>query len=154
MHVKLLERPSRNNCLVVQQIIDIVTELTEDWFTKDVPEWIENDLLFQDVICLEYGDQIRSFIIFTSIEGVLNITLMGTKPVYRNQGYGSKMMEMLFEYANDRGFRKIELLTVPPEKKSSYHSTVAFYSKHGFVRGKEYPELWDTGAVKFTKIFE
>ena len=154
MHIKLLERPSRNNSLVVKQIIDIARELTEDWFTEDVPEWIENDLLFQDVICLEAGDQIRSFIIFSSIEGVLNITLMGTEPAYRNHGYGSKMMEVLFEYAKTRGFRKIELLTVPPEKRSSYHSTVAFYSKHGFVRVKEYPELWDTGAAKFTKFLE
>ena len=151
MQITLYERPARNNAFVVKQITDIASKLTEDWFTDDVPEWIANDLLFQDVLCVEEGNMVIAFIMFTSIEGVLNITLMGTEPVCRNQSYGSKLMEYFVEYARVRGFRKVELLTVPPERKSSYQSTLTFYGKHGFVRVKEYPDVWDTGAVKLAK---
>ena len=154
MLITLYERPGRNNSVVVQQITDIASKLTEGWFTEDVPGWLANDLLFQDVICAEEGNMVIAFIMFTSIEGVLNITLMGTEPTCRNQSYGSRLMEYFVEYAKVRGFRNIELLTVPPERRSSFRSTLAFYAKHGFVRVKEYPDVWDTGALKLAKTLQ
>ncbi|MDF2648514.1 MAG: hypothetical protein K0Q73_4319 [Paenibacillus sp.] len=64
----------------------MVLLLTGDWFTDNVPENTSRDLLFQDMICLQLEGRIKSYIIFTSLEGRIYITLMGTHPEYRDQG--------------------------------------------------------------------
>jgi GNAT superfamily N-acetyltransferase len=81
----------------------------------------------------------------------MNITLMGTNPRYRGMGYGSRLIEYLFDHARQLRFCTVEVFTVPPGKKPAYHSTVAFYQKHGFVIEKEYQELWECGAVRLIK---
>jgi len=110
--------------------------------------------MFHDVICLEGDNKVVSYIMFTSLDGIINILYMGTNPDYRGKGYGSMLMEYLFDYGKKLGFTEFEALTVPPESKPSYKATVEFYQRHGFVVEKYYTELWQSGALKLVKRLE
>ncbi len=146
--IKLYKRPGRK---IINHIADIASLLTENWFTPNVPENIRMDLMFQDALCLKKQEEILSFIVFTSLDGSINISLMGTHPDFRNQGFGSVLIEYLFEYVKGLGFGQVTAFTVPPDRKPSYASTVAFYKKHGFRFKKRYNELWESGALEFVK---
>lgn len=133
-------------------MVAIVRQLTGDWFEEDVQEYLPRDLMYQDALCLEVDAKIASFIVFTSFDGSILITLMGTDPTIRGGGYGSKLMEALFDHSRKLGFRDVFLWTVPPSVEPRRAATVGFYQKHGFVIEKEYKELWDHGALQLRKI--
>lgn len=88
---------------------------------------------------------------FTGMDGSLLMTLLGTRPCFRGQGYGSQLMEALFDHARSLGFADVTLLTVPPSVDPRRVATIGFYQKHGFEIEKEYKELWDTGALQLRK---
>lgn len=149
--ISLYRRPGGDAPLVVDQIVAIARELTGEWFAPDVPEALPSDLKFHDALCLEFGRRVASFITFTSMDGSLLITLMGTDPSVRGQGHGSRLMRALFDHARELGFADIVVQTVPPSAKPGYAATVRFYQEHGFVIEKEYKELWETGALELRK---
>lgn len=146
------QRPCPSNQAVVEQLVRITHDLTGDWFTDDVPEYLPRDLMYQDALCLEVDGTIASFIVFTSFDGSILVTLMGTDPGARGKGYGSKVMEALFDHARGLGFRDVFLWTVPPSVDQRRTATLGFYQKHGFVIEKEYKELWQNGALQLRKM--
>ncbi|QNU66218.1 GNAT family N-acetyltransferase [Ruminiclostridium herbifermentans] len=107
--IKHYKRPKQE---LVKQIVDTAKCLTTEWFTPDVLDEIKRDLLFHDVICIDVRGEVLSFLIFTSWEGAIQITLMGTKLDYRGKGLGSKLIEYLFVYVKKLGFNRVSLLTV------------------------------------------
>lgn len=149
--IKLYERPARFSNPIVQNVNQIISSLTGVWFTEDVAEDTFKDLVFQDLLCAEIDGQVTSFLIFTSAEGSISITLMGTDPSHHRKGYGSSLLLYLFEHVKKMGFNKIIALTVPPRSKPAYQQTVAFYERHGFSIEKEYTELWQSGAIQLVK---
>lgn len=68
-------------------------------------------------LCLEIDGRIASFIAFTSSEGSIFISLMGTHSDYHRKGYGSIPMENLFDIVKVLGFNRVFALTVPPNIK-------------------------------------
>ena len=88
---------------------------------------------------------------FTSLDGRLQILLMGVHPDDRGRGYGSLLMEHLLQHAQALGFAEVVAMTVPAEVKPAYQATIAFYQKHGFVARKRYQELWEDGALELVK---
>ena len=149
MNIRLCQRPSGH---VASEIVEIATLLTEHWFTSNVPDDTRYDLLFQDAFCLYDDDQLRAFLMFTSLDGSINITLMGTHPSYRRHGYGSMLINRLVQHATNLGFSKIVAMTVPADVKPAYQTTIAFYKKHGFVETKRYEELWENGAIELVMV--
>lgn len=149
--IRLYQRPSPDNKPVVERLTHITNALTGDYFTDDVPEYLPRDLMYQDALCLELDGRIVSFIVFSSFDGSILITLMGTDPAARGSGYGSRLMEALFDHARSLGFRDVFLWTVPPAVDSRRVATLGFYEKHGFAVEKEYKELWGTGALELRK---
>ncbi|MEK3720575.1 GNAT family N-acetyltransferase [Paenibacillus sp. FSL H8-0034] len=145
------ERPNKNNKDVVDQVIAVIDSMVGKWFTSDVPHDTRKDLFFHDALCLEIGGKIASFIAFTSSEGSIVISLMGTHSDYHRKGYGSILIESLFEHTKHLGFNRIFAWTVPPKSKASYQQTVDFYTKHGFIIEKEYSELWQSGTIQLAK---
>lgn len=143
--INIYRRPEKD---VVKRIKEIAELLTERWFTENVPTDAERDLMFQDAVCLCINGIIVSFIMFTSLDGIINISLMGTHPDYRGKGFGSALMEYFFRYVKSIGFDFIKVFTVPPDVKASYQETIDFYEKNGFKVGKRYNELWENGAVE------
>jgi ribosomal protein S18 acetylase RimI-like enzyme len=148
--IRLYHRPSGR---VVDEIVGIASLLAGEWFTANVPGDTRRDLLFQDAFCLYETGQLRSFLVFTGWDGGLHITLMGTHPGCRRQGYGSRLMERFLQHAQEMGFDRVVALTVPPDVKPAYQATIAFYTKHGFVETRRYRELWEQGAVELVKRF-
>ncbi len=147
--IQLHQRPGKD---IIEQIVEIAKLLTAKWFTPNVPGDIAKDLLFHDALCLlDQEGKIRSFIVFTSLDGSINISLMGTHPDFRDKGYGSILMDHLFEYVKSLGFDRVVAFTVPPDTKPSYESTVKFYKKLGFEIKKRYTELWESGAIELVK---
>lgn len=148
MKTELHRRPSGP---VADAIIGIVTDLTGAWFTEDVAPATRRDLLFHDAICAVENGRIRAFIMFTSHDGAIQITLMGTSPKCQGQGFGSALMERLVSHAKELGFSEIVTFTVPPTSKPAFQATVDFYRKRGFKVVKKYTELWQNGAWELRK---
>jgi GNAT superfamily N-acetyltransferase len=146
-----IEHHARPSGPVADEIVRIAELLTEHWFTVNVPEDTRRDLLFHDALCLIEGGRVRSFLVFTSRDVRLEITLMGTDPAWRGRGYGSLLMERFLQHARDLGYEQVVAMTVPPEVKPVYAATVAFYKKHGFVEARRYTELWEDGALELAR---
>jgi len=149
--INIYRRPDKD---VIGRIKEIAELLTERWFTDNVPEDTERDLLFQDVVCLSVNDEIVSFIMFTCLDGTINISLMGTDPNFRGKGLGTIIMNYFITYVRSLEFEAIKLFTVPPDAKSSYKETIGFYEKNGFKIIKRYTELWENGAIELVKNLE
>ena len=149
MEIEILQRPGGP---AAAQILAIVEKLSGTWFTDDVLPAIRLDLLFQDAVCAREDNGIRAFILFTSQDGALHITLMGTDPDHRRRGYGTALMRRLEEHARQLGFAELVAFTVPPDKKPAFQDTVDFYFKCGFRLAKRYTELWQSGAWELRKV--
>lgn len=137
----------------INQIVSIAQDYVSDYFTSNVPDAIRSDLQFQRTIYLKNGSEIVSFIVFTCLDGSPHITLMATRRNYCGSGYGKLLMQYFVNHVTDLGFDSIELFTVLPQSKPVYFSTVAFYQKNGFKIEKEYPDLWESGAIKMRKCW-
>ncbi len=132
--------------------MDIARLLTSEWFTPNVPDDIRHDLAFHDALCLWRGEQLVSFIVFTSLDGALNITLMGTRPADQGRGYGSILLEKFLDHARQLGYERVVAMTVPPDVKPAYAATVRFYRRHGFEIIRRYNELWESGAIELARV--
>ncbi len=146
--IDIYSRPGKD---VVGRIREISELLTVRWFTSNVPADTERDLMFQDVMCLSVNDQIVSFIMFTCLDGTINISIMGTHPDHRGMGLGTAILQHFFKYIESLGFDRIKVFTVPPDVKSAYEETLCFYEKNGFKITRRYAELWEHGALELTK---
>lgn len=147
----VLEKQASQN--TIDSIYKIIQDYTRDYFTLNLPDDTKNDLMFQQVIYLTSNDDIVSFIVFTCWDGSPNITLMATKREYSGRGFGKTLILHLVSYLTELGFNRIELLTVPPEAKPVYKSTVTFYESLGFNIEKVYSQLWESGAMKMIKTW-
>ena len=148
--IHLYQRPNAKppNTKIVEGIHDIAKSLASRWFTADVPEYTLRDLQFHDVFCLQEESEILSFLVFSSWDGMLYITLIGTRLEFQRQGLGSKLMEHFFHHARGLGFENTAVMTVPADIKPVYGSTIRFYEKHGFIVTKRISELWRNGAIQ------
>jgi ribosomal protein S18 acetylase RimI-like enzyme len=133
------------------EIVGITQELTSSWFTPNVPGDTFYDLGFQDVMVLKEAGRIVSFIMFTCLDGTIQLSLMGTRLDARAQGFGSILIDKFSEYIKSLGFNRIMVYTVPPDKKPAYSATLRFYQKHGFRITRRFEELWESGAIQLVK---
>jgi ribosomal protein S18 acetylase RimI-like enzyme len=130
------------------EIVGIAQDLTSRWFTENVPNATYHDLSFQDVLILKEAGRIISFLMYTCLDGTIQISLMGTRLESMRKGYGSILMKEFCRHIKSMGFRRIMVYTVPPDKKPAYSSTLSFYKKHGFRIAHRYEELWESGAIQ------
>ena len=151
--IRLYRRPNAKppNTEIVNDILYITKSLTGKWFTANVPDDTLHDLQFHDVLCLIKQRRTLSFLVFTSWDGMMHITLMATHPDFQGQGLGSRLIQHFFRYAQELGFEKVIALTVPEDVNHLYSATIQFYQKHGFVVTKRYTELWERGAIQLVK---
>jgi ribosomal protein S18 acetylase RimI-like enzyme len=152
MKIEIIARPQGPE---VAQILAIVDQLSAAFFTDDVLPATRFDLLFQDVVCAKTHDkphgEVRAFIMFTSLDGAIHLSLMGVHPQCRRQGYGTALIRHLELHALELGFDQLVVFTVPPDKKPAFQSTMNFYLKCGFRLTKRYTELWQSGALELRK---
>jgi GNAT superfamily N-acetyltransferase len=151
--IQLYQRPNANlpNKQIVDGIYEIAKSLTSRWFTANVPDDTLQDLKFHDVLCLHKNQEILSFLVFTSRDGMLDISLFGTREELQGQGLGSKLIERFFSHARGLGFKTVSVMTVPADVKPAYGPTIRFYEKHGFIIAKRANELWENGALLLFK---
>ena len=149
--IQLHRRPQGQ---VADEIVELVELLTDQWFTRNVPEDTRRDLLFQDVLCLYENCQLRALLVFTSWDGTIHIALMGTRPEHRGQGYGSVLLKRFLEHIRQLGFERVAVLTVPDDVKPQYQAAIAFYRKHGFIETRRYTELWENGTIELVKVLK
>lgn len=146
-----IEMHSRPKGAIRDEIVRIAQELTTEWFTSNVPDDTFRDLLFQDVLILRTATRIESFIMYTCLDGIIQLSLMGTRLGSREKGFGSILLEAFFNHIKEMGFKRIMVYTVPPDTKPAYSSIVRFYQKHGFQILRRYNELWENGALQLMK---
>ncbi|MDR0272350.1 MAG: GNAT family N-acetyltransferase [Clostridiales bacterium] len=150
MFINFEKEPSQDT---IEQIAKIAEDYTRDFFTDNIPEDTRRDLQFQRAVYLKDDCEIISFIVFTCWDGSPHITLMATKRNHLRRGCAKMLMEFFVEHVSSLGFNSIELLTVLPQTNPVYYSTIAFYEKLGFIIEKEFPCLWETGAIKLKKTW-
>ena len=141
----------RPSGVIRDEIVSIAQDLTSGWFTGNVPNDTYRDLSFQDVLILKEAGRIISFIMYTCLDGIIQISLMGTRLESMNKGYGSKLMKEFCKHIKTLGFTRIMVYTVPPDKKPAYTSTLSFYQKHGFRITRRFEELWESGAIQLVR---
>jgi len=146
--IVLYRRPDE---AVIEEILEIVEPLTGQWFTSNVPEDTRRDLPFHDVVCLRDAGILHSFVMFTSLDGMLHILLMGTRREAHGHGYGSQVMHHVLTHAQSLGFTTVVAMTVPEDVNPAYGATIRFYRQHGFVLTRRYTELWEHGALEFRR---
>ncbi len=146
--IEIYQRPSG---AIRDEIVSIAQELTSSWFTPNVPGDTFSDLGFQDVMILKESGIIVSFIMFTCLDGTIQLSLMGTRLESRKKGFGSILITNFCEHIDSIGFRQIMVYTVPPDKKPAYSETLHFYQKHGFRITRRFEELWESGAIQLVK---
>ncbi len=146
--IEIHQRPSG---AIRDEIVNITQELTSSWFTPNVPHDTYHDLGFQDVMIIKVSDRIESFIMFTCLDGTIQLSLMGTRLESRGKGFGSILIDKFCEYIKSIGFGRIMVYTVPPDTKPAYSATVSFYQKHGFRITRRFEELWESGAIQLVK---
>jgi ribosomal protein S18 acetylase RimI-like enzyme len=146
--IEVHQRPSG---AVRDEIVSIAQELTSAWFTPNVPNDTYYDLGFQDVMILKESGRIVSFIMFTCLDGTIQLSLMGTRVDSRTKGFGSILISKFCEHIKNIGFHQIMVYTVPPDTKPAYSATLRFYQKHGFRITRRFEELWDSGAIQLVK---
>ena len=146
--IDIHQRPSG---AIRDEIISIAQELTSSWFTPNVPNDTFYDLGFQDVMILKASRRIVSFIMFTCLDGTIQISLMGTRLEARANGYGSVLINKFCEHIQSMGFHQIMVYTVPPDRKPAYSSTIRFYQQHGFRITRHFEEVWESGAIQLVK---
>lgn len=149
--INLYKRPKEE---IVNRIKEISESLPKKSFFENIPANIENDLKFQDTICLCIDDKIVAFIVFTSFNASIHITYMGIDNKYLDKGYEVALLKYFCTYVKSIGFESIKVLTVPPEVENSFQKIVDFYTSNGFIIRKRYFELWESGALELIKILE
>jgi ribosomal protein S18 acetylase RimI-like enzyme len=100
---------------------------------------------------LKEAGRIVSFIMFTCLDGTIQLSLMGTRLQSRTKGFGSILLSRFCEHIRSIGFNCIMVYTVPPDKKPAYSATLDFYQKHGFRITRRFEELWESGAIQLVK---
>lgn len=146
--IEIYERPSGT---IRDEIVSIAQELTSSWFTPNVPNDTYYDLGFQDAMVLREAGRIVSFIMFTCLDGTIQLSLMGTRLDSRTKGFGSILLNKFCDHIKSIGFNRIMVYTVPPDRKPAYSATLSFYQKHGFRITRRFEELWDSGAIQLVK---
>jgi ribosomal protein S18 acetylase RimI-like enzyme len=146
--IQLYKRPNGD---VTDAIVNLTKSLSPTWFTPNVPEDTRYDLLFHDAFCLWQDNTLISCLVFTSWNGCLHISFFATNPDFRNQGWGTILLTKFCNHALKLGFKKINVLTVPPDIKPIYEETVRFYKNHGFVLTRRYSNLWEHDAIELEK---
>jgi ribosomal protein S18 acetylase RimI-like enzyme len=149
-----LELWRRPPAAIIEEIVQLASLLTGKWFTPNVPDDTRRDLLFHDAFCLRKDGALAAFLVFTSLDGSIQITLIGVHPAYHRQGYGSCILDAFFQHVKSLGFERVIAFTVPPEVNPAYRATLGFYQKHGFTINRYYRELWENGALELVKILE
>jgi ribosomal protein S18 acetylase RimI-like enzyme len=146
--IEIHQRPTG---AIRDEIVSITQELTLSWFTPNVPNDTYYDLAFQDVMILKEAGRILSFIMFTCLDGTIQISLMGTRLESRKNGFGSILINKFYKHIKSIRFNRIMVFTVPPDRKPAYLATLGFYQKHGFRITRRFEELWESGAIQLVK---
>lgn len=150
MTIKRYYRPGNNKKLITS-VLNVVLSVTGEWFTKEVAEYIADDLKYQDLIGCFEKNVLIGFIVFTCIDGKITITTMAVRKDQRKKGYGTKLYESLEKEVINEGYKAILVQTVPEEVNRNYKSTIEFYIRMGFKIKKRYSELWENGAIELEK---
>lgn len=130
----------------INQIVSIAEDYTKDYFTDNYPNDMRIDMRFQRAIYLKKDSEVISCIVFTCLDGSPHITLMATKRLYNNKGFGKLLIQYFVEHFSELGRNSIELFTFSLKTKPVYASTIGFYQSVRFEIEREYIDLWGIGT--------
>lgn len=76
-------------------------------------------------------------------ERTAEIYVMGVLKEYQGMGIGQGLFCKFVEYAENAGYKYLQVKTVEEGHYKEYDATVRFYKKIGFEKLECFPELWD-----------
>jgi ribosomal protein S18 acetylase RimI-like enzyme len=138
----------------------MIVDLASSQFTscldviRSLPEWYGYEGALEDVtkaletqrgfVALE-GDVVAGFVAMKPCyEETLEITYLAVHADHRRSGLGKSLVGAVADFARQRDFSSVCLLTLGPSSGSTYYAeTVRFYEAIGFWRTKElYLSSW------------
>lgn len=120
----------------------------KDLIKKDalkLAEHLKEEIYYQHPLLKQlrekYKDILEQLFIFVKDDNI-EINRIKINPKYKNQGYGTKIIEDVILYAN----KNVKTITLTPSSDfgSSLPRLIAFYKKFGFVKNKQNPKLSDS----------
>lgn len=123
---------------------EILNRLPE-WFglPDSTREYIVNS---RNMSFFVYGKEHRpaGFIVLKETgERTAEIYVMGVLKEYQGMGIGQELFCKFAEYAQNTGYKYLQVKTVEEGCYKEYDATVRFYKKVGFEKLECFPELWD-----------
>lgn len=133
-------------CIYSRPGEDIVNELIEiardSYPTQDdVYRNIRRDLKYQDVILIKNDDEIKGYLVFTSIDGNAEITFCAMKRKYQKAGVGKLLLRSFLAHMRLSGFDRIIVDYDTPDKAKQLKGLNDFYVNLGFTRVEGREEL-------------
>ncbi len=145
----------QDNTTIEPAVLDDIPQLTEllyDLFSIEPDFRPDTDLQMHGLkMILEQPNRGRIFVIRSqnAIIGMINLLFtistaeggmvilledLVIRPAHRGQGFGARLLEYAFEFARQKNFLRITLLT-----DKINEDTIHFYEKHGFVKSEMVP---------------
>lgn len=128
---------SRPNEDIINELIQIARNSYNT--LDDVYLSIRRDLKYQDVIIIRNDDEIKGFLVFTSIDGDAEITFCALKRRYQKAGIGTLLLRSFVQHMRLNGFDRITVDFDTVDKRDQLKGLNDFYLNFGFkkVEGRE-----------------
>lgn len=122
-----------------------ILEALPDWFgiPEALDEYVRESRKLPIIGCLEDHRVLGFLTMKETSKETLEIYVMGVLPMYHGKGIGRDMMDMMFRYAKEHGYRYLQVKTLSPEVNDpGYLGSYVFYRTMGFHDVEVLP-LWD-----------
>ena len=112
----------------------IVHKLHPKWFDANALINIPIDIQLGNSFVAEDSNEVKGFIVISSLEGVVWINWLAVDPQYHGKSIGTELLKHVEEKLKQLGVHELRVDTVveqsPPD--GTYDKTIQFYLKHGF----------------------
>lgn len=99
-------------------------------------------------LVLEVGDQILGTIAARKLDGRrVELRRMYLHPAFWGEGWGSRLLQALIDWAREAGFDRMELETDP-----RFDRSIGFYERKGFLRRPPPDGDWDGPLLYFKDL--
>ncbi len=121
---------------------------------RDLPEWfgieeatkhyIDSVVNYPFITAYNDSNEVMGFYsIREENKATLDMHVLGVKKKYHNQGVGTVLQNYIYEYAKDKGYKYLLVLTLSKSHSDKgYALTRDFYHKNGFIDIYENDKIW------------
>ncbi len=125
-------------------IASAILHALPDWFgqPESTAEYIRESVSMPFWAAIENGQFLGFIALKETSPHTAEIYVMGVLPDQHRKGIGRQLFQALRAYAQEEGFRFLQVKTVREGRYAEYDRTNAFYRSMGFCELECFPQLW------------